>query len=79
MVTGSGEARGMGYWAETQVKGLSQCNEAICWSCECKSHHRSSQFGNNTCRGKELAVELLGQRHIHRTKRWIKDGNKTGL
>jgi len=29
--------------------------------------------------GKGLAVELLGQGHIHRTKRRIKDGNKTGL
>ncbi len=29
--------------------------------------------------GKGLAVEPLGQGHIHRTKRRIKDGNKTGL
>jgi hypothetical protein len=28
---------------------------------------------------KGLAVEPLGQGHIHSTKRWIKDGNKTGL
>lgn len=28
---------------------------------------------------KGLAVESLGQGHIHRTKRWVKDGNKTGL
>jgi hypothetical protein len=33
----------------------------------------------NACRGKGLAVEPLGQRHIHRTKRRITDGNKTGL
>ena len=29
--------------------------------------------------GKGLAVEPLGQGHIHRTKRRVKDGNKTGL
>ena len=29
--------------------------------------------------GKGLAVELLGQGHIHRKKRRIKDGNKTRL
>ncbi|MFZ2070059.1 MAG: hypothetical protein WAV32_00310, partial [Halobacteriota archaeon] len=29
--------------------------------------------------GKRLAVEPLGQGHIHRTKRRVKDGNKTGL
>jgi hypothetical protein len=29
--------------------------------------------------GKGLALEPLGQGHIHRTKRRIKDGNKTGL
>ena len=46
LVTGCGEARGMGYWAATQVKGLSTCSEAICWSCGCKSHHCNSQFGN---------------------------------
>jgi hypothetical protein len=33
----------------------------------------------NTCGGKGLAVEPLGQGHIHRTKRRVKDGNKTGL
>jgi hypothetical protein len=29
--------------------------------------------------GKGLAVEPFGLRHIHRTKRWIKEGNKAGL
>ena len=29
--------------------------------------------------GKGLAVEPLGQGHIHRTKRRVKGGNKTGL
>ena len=29
--------------------------------------------------GKGLAVEPLGQGHIHRTKRLVKDGNKTRL
>jgi len=29
--------------------------------------------------GKGLAVEPLGQGHIHRTKRRVRDGNKTGL
>jgi len=33
----------------------------------------------NACRGKGLAVEPLGQGHIHRTKRRVKDGNKTEL
>jgi hypothetical protein len=33
----------------------------------------------NACREKELAVEPLGQGHIHRTKRRVKGGNKTGL
>ncbi|RCV65121.1 hypothetical protein C5S53_05280 [Methanophagales archaeon] len=46
LVTGCGEARGMGYWAAAQVKGFSQCSEAICWSCGCKSHHCNSQFGS---------------------------------
>jgi len=32
----------------------------------------------NARRGKGLAVEPLGQGHIHCTKRRIKDGNKTG-
>jgi hypothetical protein len=44
LVTGCGEARGMGYWAATQVKGFSQCSEAICWSCGWKSHHCNSQL-----------------------------------
>ena len=33
----------------------------------------------NACGGKGLAVEPLGRGHIHRTKRRVKDGNKTGL
>jgi len=33
----------------------------------------------NAYGGKGLAVEPLGQGHIHRTKRRVKDGNKTGL
>jgi hypothetical protein len=33
----------------------------------------------NACRGKGLAEEPVGQGHIHRTTRWVKDGNKTGL
>ena len=33
----------------------------------------------NACGGKGLAVEPLGQGHIYRTKRRVKDGNKTGL
>jgi len=33
----------------------------------------------NTLGGKGLAVEPLGQGHIHRTERQVKDGNKTGL
>jgi len=33
----------------------------------------------NTLGRKGLAVEPLGQGHIHRTKRQVKDGNKTGL
>jgi len=34
--------------------------------------------GSGEARGKGLAVEPLGQGHIHRTKRRVKDGNKTG-
>ena len=34
---------------------------------------------SNARGGKGLAVEPLGQGHIHRTKRRIKGGNKTGL
>ncbi len=33
----------------------------------------------NAYGGKGLAVEPLGLGHIHRTKRRVKDGNKTGL
>jgi len=33
----------------------------------------------NACGGKGLAVEPLGQGHIRRTKRRVKEGNKTGL
>jgi hypothetical protein len=32
----------------------------------------------NACGGKELAEEPLGPGYIHRTKRRVKDGNKTG-
>jgi len=46
LVTGCCEAMGVGYWAATQVKGLSPCSEDICRSCGCKSHHCNSQFGN---------------------------------
>jgi hypothetical protein len=39
MVTGCGEARGMGYWAATQVKGLSheingKIVQTTLWDCE---------------------------------------------
>jgi len=37
LVTGCGEVRGMGYWAATQVNGLSPCSEAICRPCGSKS------------------------------------------
>ncbi|KAF5416535.1 MAG: hypothetical protein C5S48_02520 [Candidatus Methanogaster sp.] len=33
----------------------------------------------NSCRGKGLAEEALGQGHIFRTQMRVKDGNKTGL
>ena len=33
----------------------------------------------NALGGKGLVVEPLGRGHIHCTKRWVKDGNKTGL
>jgi len=33
----------------------------------------------NAREGKGLAVEPLGEGHIHRTKRRVKGGNKTGL
>jgi hypothetical protein len=74
LVTGCGEARG-GYWAATQVKGLSHKK---------RFKRLTDQFivplkRGNVCGGKGLAVEPLGQGHIHRTKRRVKDGNKTGL
>ena len=34
---------------------------------------------DNACGWKGLEVEPLGQGHIHRIKRWVKDGNKTVL
>ena len=93
LVTGCGEARGMGYWATTQVKGLSpKINSKIVqmtvW--ELRSvliklfKSLTDQFivpkkQGNACGGKGLAVEPLGQGHIHHTKRRIKDGSKTGL
>ena len=146
LVTGCGEAGGMGYWAATQVKGLSpeifivsvadvvhvtegstlvtaslnrtwRGDESLTGSetvaryqmdimgtretqsvlltgvCPIKPINgkivqmtlwESDQFivpekQGNACRGKGLAVEPLGQGHIHRTKRRVKGGNKTGL
>ncbi|MFZ2070388.1 MAG: hypothetical protein WAV32_02040 [Halobacteriota archaeon] len=151
LVTGCGEARGTGYWAATQVKGLSteifvvpeadvvhltegsilitdspygtwqgDANPAVSETAakrfdqtflkfdmgtrETQSVLRwgvcpitpingkivqmtlweSDQFivpvmRGNARGGKGLAVEPLGQGHIHRTKRRVKDGNKTGL
>ena len=146
LVTGCGEARGMGYWAATQVKELSpeifivsvadvvhvtegstlvtaslnrtwRADESLTGSeavaryqmdimgtregqsvlltgvCSIKpidgkivqtTLWESDQFivpekQGNACRGKGLAVEPLGQGHIHRTKRRVKGGNKTGL
>jgi hypothetical protein len=58
LVTGCGEAKGVGYWAATA--------------------HRPKKQGN-ACREKGLPGGPLGQGHIHRTKRQVKDGNKTGL
>jgi len=155
LVTGCGEARGMGYWAATQVKGLSPeiftVSEAdvvhvtegstfIADSPNLRSWNRAGSFetwrgdegptGSETVAryqrasmgtreaqsalltgvcahkpingklvqkalwesdqlivpekrgnargGKGLADEPLGQGHIHRTKRRVKDGNKTG-
>jgi hypothetical protein len=145
LVTGCGEARRMGYWAATQVKGLSheifivpeadvvhvtECcifiadslngslrgdespagSETVAWHqmdimgtregqsvpltevCAIKSIKgkiiqttlgESYQFvvpekQGNARGGKGLAVERLGQGHIHRTRRRIKNGNKTG-
>ncbi len=146
LVTGCGEARGMGYWAATQVKGFSHeilivsVADAVwlaegstliadslnrTWRCDasptgsetvaryqmdimltretrgvlltgvCPIKHingkivqttlwESDQFivpekRGNARGGKGLAVEPLGQGHIHRTKRLVKGGNKTGL
>ena len=146
LVTGCGEAKGMGYWAATQVKGLSpeifiisvadvvhvtegstlvtaslnrtwRGDESLTGSetvaryqmdimgtregqsvlltgvCAIKpidgkivqtTLWESDQFivpekRGNARGGKGLAVEPLGQGHIHRTKRRVKGGNKTGL
>ena len=156
LVTGSGEAKGMGYWAATQVKGLSPeiyvvsmvdvvhltedstltavspnlqswniAGSAGTWrgdesqtGSETVARYQMDIMGTresqsvlltgvcnvkpingkilqmtlwgsdqlivpmkqgNAYGGKGLAVEPLGQGHIHRTKRRVKDGNKTGL
>ena len=156
LVTGSGEAKGMGYWAATQVKGLSheifivpeadvvhltEGSTLIADSPNLQSWNITGSSGTwrgdespagsetvaryqmdimgtresqsvlltgvcnvkpingkilqmtlwgsdqlivpmkqgNAYGGKGLAVEPLGQGHIHRTKRRVKDGNKTGL
>jgi len=156
LVTGSGEAKGMGYWAATQVKGLSpeifvvsvvdvvhltEDSILIADSLNLRSWNITGSAGTwrgdesptgsetvaryqmdimgtresqsvlftgvcdvkpinckilqmtlwgsdqlivpmkqgNAFGGKGLAVEPLGPGHIHRTKRWAKDGNKTGL
>ncbi|MBL7118068.1 MAG: hypothetical protein ISS94_04725 [Candidatus Syntrophoarchaeum sp.] len=155
-VTGSGEAKGMGYWAATQVKGLSPeihvvsvvdvvhltedstltavspnlrswniAGSAGTWrgdesptGSETVARYQMDVVGTresqsvlftgvcnvkpingkilqmtpwgsdqlivpmkqgNAYGGKGLSVEPLGQGHIHRTKRRVKDGNKTGL
>jgi len=155
LVTGCGEARGMGYWAATQVKGLSpeilsvsvadvvsvtEGSTLIVVSPNLQSWNRAGSSGTwrgdasptgsetvaryhrdsrvtreaqsallpgvcpikpingkiaqkalwesdqfivpkkqgNACRGKGLAEEPVGQGHIHRTKRRVMDGNKTG-
>ena len=156
LVTGCGEARGMGYWAATQVKGfspeihvvaeadvvhLTEGSILIADSPNLRSWNIVGSSGTwqgdasptgsktvaryqmdimgtregqsvlltgvcpikpidgkivqttlwesdqlivlmkqgNACGGKELAIEPLSPRHIHRTKRRVKDGNKTGL
>ena len=156
LVTGCGEARGMGYWGATQVKGLSpeisivseadvvhltEGSTLIADSPNLQSWNITGSSGTwrgdespagsktvaryqtdimetretqsvlltgvcpikpingkivqttlwesdqlivpmkqgNAYGGKGLAVEPLGQGHIHRTKRRVKDGNKTGL
>ena len=156
LVTGSGEAKGMGYWAATQVKGLSheifivpeadvvhltEGSTLIADSPNLQSWNITGSSGTwrgdespagsetvaryqmdimgtresqsvlltgvcnvkpingkilqmtlwgsdqlivpmkqgNAYGGKGLAVEPLGPGHIHRTKRRVKDGNKTGL
>ena len=155
LVTGCGEARGMGYWAATQVKGLSPeitpvseadvvhltegstfiADSPNLWSwniarrfetwrgdegptgSETVARYQRASMGTreaqsalltgvcalkpingklvqtalwesdqpivpkkrgNARGGKGLAVEPLGQGYIHRTKRRVKDGNKTG-
>ena len=156
LVTGCGEAKGMGYWAATQVKGFSpeifivsvvdvvhltedstlaavspnlqswniagsagtwrgdesptgsktvaryqmdimgtrESQSVLLWGvCAIKPMNgkivqttlwESDQLivlmkQGNACGGKGLAVEPLSPRHIYRTKRRVKDGNKTGL
>ena len=146
LVTGCGEARGMGYWAATQVNGLSheifivpeadvvhlaeggtlvtdspngtwRGDESPTGS-ETVARYQTDIMGTrevqsvlimgvcaikpingkivqttlwesdqpivpvkrgNACGGQGLAVEPLGPGYIHRTKRRVKDGNKTGL
>jgi len=84
LVTGCGEARGMGYWAATQVKGSSleifsvSVADAVLMAEGSTLIAVSPNLQSwNACGGKGLAEEPLGQGHIHRTKRQVKEGNTT--
>ena len=93
LVTGCDEARGMGYWAATQVKGLGpdingKKVQTTLWELRSvliklfkslTDQLRVPVKRGNANGGKGLAVEPLGQRHVYCTKRRVKDGNKTGL
>ncbi len=125
LVTGCGEAKGMGYWAATQVKGssseifiVSVADVVHVTGSETVTRYQMDIMGTresqsvlltgvgsikpingkivqttlwesdqlivplkrgNAREGKGLAVEPLGEGHIHRTKRRVKGGNKTGL
>jgi hypothetical protein len=74
---GTREAQGVLHWEVCGVKPMNgEALQMALWE--------SDQFivplkQGNSCGGKGLAEEPLGQGHIFHTQMWVEDGNKTGL
>jgi hypothetical protein len=82
LVTGCCDARRMGYSSATQAKGLSPqihvvSDADVVHLTECSALITLKQ--DSSCGWKGLAEEALRHGHILRTKKRVKDGNKTGL